>query len=151
MEIKPLSVEEVEHVAHELAKKFMSWDEPISDFSTRFSSVLERSFSAPFHTFGRQLYPGLIKKAAILFYLLIKNHPFQNGNKRLAVTTLLIFLMKNDRWLELDNQVLYNFAKWVAESDPELKSEVLLAVEKKIKDNLKDTSDKKAFGVILAK
>ncbi|MFA5023096.1 MAG: type II toxin-antitoxin system death-on-curing family toxin [Candidatus Paceibacterota bacterium] len=140
MKIKTLSIEEVEYVAHELAQKFMSWNEPIPDFSTRFPSILERSLSAPFQTFGRQLYPGLVKKASILFYLLIKNHPFQNGNKRLAVTTLLIFLMKNGWWLELDNQVMYNFAKWVAESDPELKSEVLLAVEKKIKDNLKKSS-----------
>ncbi|MCX6785530.1 MAG: Fic family protein [Candidatus Komeilibacteria bacterium] len=50
----------------------------------------------PYQTFGgKQLYPGLIKKSAILFYLMIKNHPFQNGNKRIAMTTLFYFLYKN--------------------------------------------------------
>jgi len=38
----------------------------------------------PFQKFsGKDLYPGLLSKAAMLFYLLIKDHPFQNGNKEL--------------------------------------------------------------------
>lgn len=137
--IPPLTVADVEYVAYELAKKFMTWNEPIPNFGTRFPNVLERCLIAPFQKFeGKDLYPGLVKKAAILFYLLIKNHPFQNGNKRIAVTTLLIYLSDNDKWLKVDNQELYNFAKWVAESNPKLKDSTVDAVEKFIHLYLSD-------------
>lgn len=79
-------------------------------------------------------------KAAVLFYLLIKNHPFQNGNKRIAATSLLVFLFLNKKWLEVDNQTLYNTARWVAESPPEAKEEIVRFIEKFIKKNLRDLS-----------
>jgi death-on-curing protein len=90
--IQNITIEKIKHIAHELAVQTMSWDEPIPDFETRYPNVLESCIMVPFQKFNRKyLYPGLIGKAAILFYLLIKNHPFQNGNKRIAVTTLLVF------------------------------------------------------------
>ena len=61
---------------------------------------------------------------------MIKNHPFQNGNKRIAMATLFYFLYKNEKWLRVDNQELYNFAKWVAASNPKLKEPTILAVQK---------------------
>ncbi len=137
--MKHLTVAEVEYIAFELAKKLMVWDEPIPDFGTRFPNILERCLVAPFQTFdGKDLYTGLVKKSAILFYLLIKNHPFQNGNKRIAVTTLLVFLFDHKKWLKVDNQELYNFAKWVAESNPRLKDATTDAIEKFIGLYLED-------------
>ena len=134
-----ISVEEVELIAHRSAKNMMTWDEPIPDFSTRFPNVLESCLAVPFQSFARKdLYPTLVKKAAILFYLMIKNHPFQNGNKRLAVITLFLFLWKNSKWLTVDNQELYNFAVWVASSPAEFRQEILAATEKFIKKNLVD-------------
>src|SRR4030042_3772853 len=82
---------------------------------------------------GKSLYHGLIAKAAILFYLMVKNHPFQNGNKRIAMTTLFVLLHKNKKWLKVDNQELYNFAIWIAASPARLKDETVKAVEKFIK------------------
>lgn len=126
-----LSVVDVEYIAYDLAKKLMAYDEPIPDFVTRYPNVLERCLVAPFQTYSeRDLYPTFIKKAAILFYLMIKNHPFQNGNKRIAVSTTLFFLADNDKWLKISNQELYNFAKWVAESNANLKDATVDAVEK---------------------
>jgi len=88
----------------------------------------------PFQSFsGKKLYKSLNEKAAILFYLMIKNHPFQNGNKRIAMTALFYFLYKNKRWLKVDNQELCNFAKWVAASNPKLKTETIAAIQKFIK------------------
>lgn len=136
MIIKGFTVEEVKLVAYELAKAYMEWGEPIPEFETRFPQVLERCIEAPFQTFGGQLYKGIVKKGSILFYLIIKNHPFQNGNKRIAVTVLLVFLFKNKYWFKLDNQQLYNFAKWVASSDPAVKEETVLAIERMIKNHL---------------
>ncbi|OGY40035.1 MAG: hypothetical protein A2418_01075 [Candidatus Brennerbacteria bacterium RIFOXYC1_FULL_41_11] len=137
MKIESLSVREVEAVAFVLAKKLMSWDEPIPEFGSRFPNILESCLAVPFSTFARKnLYHGLEEKAGILFYLLIKNHPFQNGNKRIATATLLYFLMKNRRWLETDHHELYRFVKWVAESNPKLQKETVLAVGKFIKTYL---------------
>ena len=129
--IKTLSVDDVRYLGHSLAKKMMDWGEPIPDFETRYPNVLESCINAPFQTFDKRfLYKGLKEKAAVLFYLLIKNHPFQNGNKRIAMTTLFVFLYLNKKWLRVDNFELYNFAKWVAESNSRLKSETVKAIEK---------------------
>ena len=95
--------------------------------------------AAPFVTFGRKSgYPSLIDKASALFYLMIKNHPFQNGNKRIAMTALFYFLYKNKKWIKVDNQELYNFAKWIAESNPKLKEETVAAIETFIKSYILD-------------
>ncbi|OGF62040.1 hypothetical protein A2926_01610 [Candidatus Giovannonibacteria bacterium RIFCSPLOWO2_01_FULL_44_40] len=135
--MKIISIVEVEYVAYSLAKELMSWNEPIPDFGSRFPNILESCLAAPFHTFGgKNLYKGLIQRASALFYLMIKNHPFQNGNKRIAMTALFYFLHKNKKWLKVDNQELYNFAKWVAASNPKLKAETLLAIQKFIKTYL---------------
>ena len=134
-----LTIQQVQYIAHELASKYMKWDEPIPDFSTRFTNILESCLLVPFQTFdGKYIYKGLVGKASILFYLMIKNHPFQNGNKRLAVTTLLVFLANNDKWLEVGNQEFYNFAVWIAQSPPSFKDQVVNAINKFIKDHLAD-------------
>lgn len=131
MKIKSITILEVEYIAYRLAEETMRWDEPIPDFGSRFPGKLESCLAVPFQSFGGKLfYKGLIGKASILFYLMVKNHPFENGNKRIAMTTLFYFLRKNKKWLRVDNQELYNFAKWVAESNPKLKNETIAAIQK---------------------
>ncbi len=135
--MKKLSVKDVEFLAFTLARKILSFNEPIPDFSTRFPNVLESCLATPFQTFGgKSLYAGLISKAAILFYLMIKNHPFQNGNKRIAMTTLLVFLHKNKKWLKIDTKELYRFTMFVTESNPKLKGTVVAFIEQSIKEHL---------------
>lgn len=139
MKFKTITMREVEQVAFQLARKTMTAKEPIPEFHTRFPNVLESCIATPFQRFSKKdLYPGLIAKAAILFYLLIKNHPFQNGNKRIAVTTLMVFLHRNKKWLEADTKEFYNFAVWVAQSPASLKTEVVAAIQKFIKNNITD-------------
>lgn len=134
----PLTVKEVEHIAFSLAQETLKFDEPIPDFTTRFPNILESSLLTPFQKFGgKHLYPSLIPKASILFYLLIKNHPFQNGNKRIAITTLLLFLNNNGKWLNIDIQEFYNFTIWVAASPAEFKVQAVSAIEQFIKKHLK--------------
>ena len=132
-----IAVQEVEYLAFRLAREHLSFDEPIPDFSTRFPNVLESCLVTPFMKFsGKSLYPSLAAKGSILFYLLIKNHPFQNGNKRIALTTLLVFLHRNGKWLKVDTQEFYNFTVWIAQSPAILKDEVVMAIEKFIKTHL---------------
>jgi len=135
--METISVQEVEYIAYRLAREMLSFDEPIPDFSSRFPDILESCLAVPFQSFSRkQLYPGLISKASILFYLLIKNHPFQNGNKRIAITTLFVFLYKNKKWIKVDTRELYNFAVWVAQSPAKVKDETVMAIEKFLKTYL---------------
>lgn len=45
--------------------------------------------------FGEELYPTIYDKASILAINLVKRHPFQNGNKRTALVSMITFLMMN--------------------------------------------------------
>ena len=134
-----ITIADVEYLAFRLAKEHLSFDEPIPDFSTRFPNVLESCVVTPFQSFsGKALYPTLVAKASILFYLMIKNHPFQNGNKRIAITTVLTFLFSNGKWLQVDAQELYNFTVWVAQSPSEFKEQVVSAIQQFIRGHLAD-------------
>jgi len=138
--IRQLTIEHVEVLAHRLAREIMSWDEPIPDFGARFPNILESCLAAPFQTFAKKdLYPRIEDKAAILFYLLIKNHPFENGNKRVAVTSLLVFLQINGFWLETTPDEIYRIAVWVAESIPVTKEGVCKALVDFIKKGIIST------------
>ncbi len=137
--IKRINLADVEYVAFVLAQKFMEWNEPIPDFKTRFPYKLESCIETPFQTFERKsLYEGLVSKSSILFYLMIKNHPFQNGNKRIAVMTLMFFLIQNGKWLSLSNESIYKFAREVAESKAENREQVILSINSFIKGNIEN-------------
>lgn len=135
--MKNITIADVERLSFKLARKILKFNEPIPNFSTRFPNILESCLAVPFQKFsGKDIYKGLIGKSGVLFYLMIKNHPFQNGNKRVALTTLLCFLYKNHKWLTVSDQECYNFAMWVAQSPAKLKTEVVLGIEKFIKTYL---------------
>ncbi|MFA5096379.1 MAG: type II toxin-antitoxin system death-on-curing family toxin [Candidatus Omnitrophota bacterium] len=140
--IKSLTVFEVEYIAFTLAQEmYVSFDEPIPDFATRFPNILESCLRTPFQSFGKKhFYPTLVHKAAVLFYLMNKNHPFQNGNKRIAVTTLLFFLYKNKRWLNVNPIELYNFANWIASSPSGSSASAIKATNDFIKKNIIESS-----------
>lgn len=131
MKIKSIALGEVKYVTHRLAQEMMTWKEPIPNFNSRFPNILESCLAMPFQTFDKKLlYKGLLDKASILFYLMIKNHPFENGNKRIAMTTLFYFLYRNKKWIKVDEKELYNFTVWIAESNPKLKDETIFAIKK---------------------
>ena len=134
-----MTVRDIEYIAFQLARETPTFDEPIPDFSSRFPNALESCLATPFQSFAKKsFYPTLISRAAILFYLLIKNHPFQNGNKRIAMTTLFVFLYRNGKWLRVDTQELYNFTVWVAQSLRTVKNETVKATEKFLKSHLEN-------------
>lgn len=143
MIIKRLQIAEVQFIAYRLAKELMEWDEPIPGFESRFPNVLESCITTPFLKYGTDIfYKGLVSKASILFYLMIKNHPFENGNKRIAIGTLLYFLSEHMRWVTVSNEKLYEFSKWVASSDPKLKTQTVQHIEGFIQTNLTELDDR---------
>ncbi len=116
--MKKPSLAEVKYIAHRLAQDLMTHSEPIPPFDSRYPGILESCLKTPFQTFNRKsLYPTFETKAAVLFYLMVKNHPFENGNKRVGVVTLYYFLMENGREWDVDNHTLYEFANEVASSE----------------------------------
>ena len=71
-------------------------------------SLLESVIEAPFQSFGGdELYPTIQAKAARLGYGLIKNHCMIDGNKRIGVHTMLIFLALNGIEFSYTQKELY--------------------------------------------
>ncbi len=68
--------------------------------SSLFGNEKDESFKSSigqiYQTFGgEELYPSVEEKAAMLLYLVTKNHSFSDGNKRIAATLFLWFLNNN--------------------------------------------------------
>lgn len=62
----------------------------------RDEGMLDSALNAPFQSFGGEdMYPSLQQKAARLCFGLVKNHPFVDGNKRIGVHSMLVFLALN--------------------------------------------------------
>ena len=62
----------------------------------RDEGLLDSALQLPFQTFdGQALYPSIQQKAARLCSSLVKNHPFIDGNKRIGVHAMLLFLTLN--------------------------------------------------------
>jgi death-on-curing family protein len=73
--------------------------------------------------FGEQeVYPSIEEKAAMLLYLVVKNHAFVDGNKRIAAACFLLFLERNGLLytdsgeLIISNEALASLTLFVAAS-----------------------------------
>ena len=76
---------------------------------------------------GKDLYPTTEEKAANFLYLIIKNHVFIDGNKRIAATLFIYFLeFYNILYIEnkqiIDNNTLVAITLLIAESNPKEKN-----------------------------
>ena len=130
MKTKQVSIRQAKFIAHVLAQELMNYGEPIPNFDTRLPGRLESCLNTPFQYFnGKPLYRYIPDKAAVLFYLIIKNHPFTNGNKRLAVTITLVFFHLNNKWVKIPPSDLYDIACEVASSDTKDKEHQISALK----------------------
>ncbi|MCK4849730.1 MAG: type II toxin-antitoxin system death-on-curing family toxin [Phycisphaerae bacterium] len=128
--IDRLTPNEIKLAAFAWVREKLCPDGDIPDFSTRYPNRLESCLAVPFQRFyGEPIYRSLYAKASVLFYLLIKNHPFRDGNKRIAIATLLFFLHKHGKWINVELNELFEFTKWVAESASKDKDIVLMTIE----------------------
>lgn len=90
---------------------------------------LESILSAIYQTaFGQEVYPTLEEKAANLLYFVVKDHPFNDGCKRIAAALFLYFLERNKALFNKDGKkiisdsALVAITLMVAESKPEEKA-----------------------------
>lgn len=67
-------------------------------------SQIQQSFD------GKELYPSIEEKAAVLLYLIVKNHSFVDGNKRIGAACFLLFLRKNDLLFKAQEPIISNEA-----------------------------------------
>ncbi len=63
---------------------------------------------------GEDLYPTVFSKAAALGYSLIRNHPFVDGNKRVGLMAMGLFLEVNGHTLLASNEEAYAFTLSIA-------------------------------------
>jgi len=81
---------------------------------------LEAAIARPFMTFDSfELYPEPIDKAAAIFESLIINHPFIDGNKRIAYLMLRLFLLESGKDIIASQDQKYSMT--IAASKGELK------------------------------
>ena len=96
-----------------------------------------------YQTFGGEdLYPSVEEKAAMLLYLVVKNHSFSDGNKRIAAMLFLWFMEKNgilygpDGHKRIADNTLVALTLMIAESRTEEKDVMVKVVVNLInKDN----------------
>jgi death-on-curing protein len=69
-------------------------------------SALEACLARPFATFeGRELYPTIFDKAAVLIHGIITAHPFVDGNKRVALVAVDVYLRLNGKRIRPSSEV----------------------------------------------
>lgn len=130
--------EEAMVAIHILQKKFGS--------SGLFGNEKDQSFHSSINTIyqtfdGKELYPSIEEKAAMLFYLVVKNHSFSDGNKRIAAFLFLWFLEKNrilykpDGSRLISNNTLVALTLMIAESRTEEKDIMVKVVINLINQN----------------
>lgn len=87
--------------------------------------AFEGALRAIYQSFdGEDVYATVAEKAANLLYFIIKDHPFFDGNKRIAVFLFMMFLALNAYGLtstgeqKISDRALIAIALMIAESDP---------------------------------
>lgn len=117
-------------------------DKMKSEFASDvFANPKDESFASSvnqiYQTFGgNDCYPTLEEKAAMLLYLITKNHSFSDGNKRIAASCFLYFLSKNNMLYKnnlpiIDNGTLFALTLLIAESEPsemEIMKQIVVSV-----------------------
>jgi len=132
-----IEFEDFENLCFRLSQQHFKFDQPIPSFVTRNPGILESCLKTPLQRFeGKDLYPQFIDKLTILFYLMIKNHPFQNGNKRIAVAALFVVLYLNGLWLSTRPLGLRDIAEKVSASDRTDKTKVIKMISKFVTEHL---------------
>ena len=101
------------------------------NFGKERDKSFDSSISTIYQTYdGNELYPTLEQKAAMLLYLVTKNHSFIDGNKRIASTVFLYFLDRNDSLFvngrkRISDETLATLTILIAASNPKDKDIII--------------------------
>ena len=139
LSIDKTTKEEPFHATYENAMEAINGLRDKFGGSTLFGNEKDDSFKSSigqiYQTFGgEELYPSVEEKAAMLLYLVTKNHSFSDGNKRIAATLFLWFLNNNgilyrkDGSKRLADNTLVALTLMIAESKTEEKDVMVKVV-----------------------
>ena len=137
--VKETTPEERFHATYENAMQTIGALREKFGGSTLFGNEKDDSFKSSigqiYQTFGgKDLYPSVEEKAAMLLYLVTKNHSFSDGNKRIAATLFLWFLNNNgilyreDGTKRIADNTLVALTLMIAESRTEEKDTMVKVV-----------------------
>ena len=139
LSIDKTTKEEPFHATYDNAMEAISGLREKFGGSALFGNEKDESFKSSigqiYQTFGgEELYPSVEEKAAMLLYLVTKNHSFSDGNKRIAATLFLWFLNNNhvlyreDGSKRLADNTLVALTLMIAESKTEEKDVMVKVV-----------------------
>ncbi|MBO7557266.1 MAG: virulence protein RhuM/Fic/DOC family protein [Bacteroidaceae bacterium] len=144
--INKTTKEESFHATYENAMEAINGLREKFGGSVLFGNEKDESFKSSigqiYQTFGgEELYPSVEEKAAMLLYLVTKNHSFSDGNKRIAATLFLWFLNGNhilyypDGSKRIADSTLVALTLMIAESKTEEKDVMVKVVVNLINKN----------------
>jgi death-on-curing protein len=135
MSIRYLTHEDVQCCCDFISQKLIDSNNPPPILRDADRDKLETVLLNPQqHVFGKEAYEGIFAKAACYFYFIIKDHPFANGNKRMALVAATVFLLANGYQLTLSAKGMYDLARETAMSTQDHKS-VIHQVQTLLKKN----------------
>ena len=109
----------------------LRFNEESSLFAVERDKGLESIIGNIYQSFGGEdIYKSIEEKAANFLYLIVKNHVFADGNKRIAATLFIYFLnfygiLYRDGKQTIDNNTLTALTLLIAESNPKEKSIII--------------------------
>ncbi len=137
--IRHLSNKDIADIYLVLFDRFKEIGEPIPPFAQVNKKEIENLVVIPqTKHFGEEQYPTIESKASILFYKINKGHIFPNGNKRISLACLFVFLEINNKQLKITEDEATAKAIEIANSDPRNFDNVKEDLESWIKINLKN-------------
>jgi death-on-curing family protein len=120
-----LQFEEAQEVIQNIKQELIARREASELFGLDSGRKLQGILKNIYQTFdGKELYPSIEEKAAHLLYFIIKDHPFIDGNKRIASFLFVYFLDKNGYLYKssgerkINDNALTALALLIAISDP---------------------------------
>ena len=109
----------------------LKFNEKSEIFGIERDKGLESIINNVYQSFGKQdIYSSIEEKASNFLYLIVKNHVFVDGNKRIAATLFIYFLnfygllFKGDKQI-IDNNTLAALTLLIAESNPKEKEVII--------------------------
>ena len=146
LSISKTTSKETFHATYENAMKEINVLKKKFGYSPLFGNEKDDSFKSSigqiYQTFGGvDLYPSVEEKAAMLLYLVTKNHSFSDGNKRIAATLFLWFMNNNgilyreDGTKRIADSTLVALTLMIAESRTQEKDVIVKVVVNLINKN----------------
>lgn len=127
------TAQELQNDLIELKKQLISKGEATDLFGQeKKEGALKGIFASVFQTvFGEDAYPTIEEKAAHLLYFIVKNHPFNDGNKRSGAFSFIWFLQKTgfDFMGKISPETLTTLTILIAESNPVDKNKMIGIVQ----------------------